>query len=203
MFSFRKKTSLRHWITLSAGIFLIHFAVGLAVAMLTNFKPVNHVLTPIFQYVGIFKLTWPEQPLGSLHFLATKSLLVFSNYDSRSMLNLWTLEYDFYTLMVYLGVSLALGRFLASQQNTTPKLPSKIIFSFIFSAFCISFSMSYMTVLDHCSGATWAGFVALYGLGLNEFQLYPIYQVICALIGILGFISLLMRVNAIKSRAFS
>jgi len=203
MFSFHKKTDTKYWLGLSAAILLAHFVVGLLIVMLLNLNFVNHTLTPVFQYLGLFKLTWPEQPLGSLHFLATKSILVFSHYDARSALNLWTLEYDFYTLVVYIVVSLSLGRIMANQRNSSSKLPRNILLSFVVAGFLVSFSMSYMTVLEHCSGATWVGFVTLYGIGLNEFQLFPIYQVICALIGILGFISLLMRVSAIKSRSFS
>lgn len=203
MFSFHKKTSLSQWLLLSSGILALHFLFGLLIVMAANGNMLNHVLTPIFQYIGVFKLTWPEQPLGSLHFLATKSILVLSHYDDRSALNLWTLEYDFYTLTVYLAVSLGLGRVLANHRRDSAKVPFRTVIVLYFSAFLISFSMSYMTVLEHCSGATWAGFVTLYGLGLSEFQLYPIYQIICILIGILGFAGSLIWLNTSRNRAFS
>jgi len=41
-----------------------------------------------------------------------------------------------------------------------------------------------MSVVDHCAGPTWAGFVALYGIGASEFQLYPAYQIIAAVSGV-------------------
>ena len=203
MFSFHKKTSWGQWSLLSATVLAIHFLFGLIAVIAVNANMVNHVLTPIFQYIGVFKLTWPEQPLGSLHFLATKSILVFSHYDPRSALNLWTLEYDFYTLFIYLLVSLLLGRVVAKHFNDPANMPGKAVIAYAFSAFFISFSISYMTVLEHCSGATWVGFVALFGLGLNEFQLYPIYQIVCAIIGIAGIAGTIIWINLGKNRAFS
>jgi hypothetical protein len=203
MFSFHKKTSWGQWLLLSSAVLALHFLLGLLIVMIVNGKMVNHGLTPIFQYIGVFKLTWPEQPLGSLHFLATKSILVFSHYDARSALNLWTLEYDFYTLVIYVTMSLVLGRVFAKHLNDPNNMPLKAVIAFIISAFFTSFSLSYMTVLEHCSGATWVGFVTLYGMGLNEFELYPIYQIICAGIGILGFTGTLIWLNTSKNRGFS
>lgn len=203
MFSFHKKPSTSQWLLCSVGVLVVHFIVGLAIVIAVNGKMVNHALTPIFQYFGIFKLTWPEQPLGSLHFLATKSILVLSHFDPRSALNLWTLEYDFYTLVIYIAISLILGRLAGFYLLDKTLMPAKVLAAFAASAFFISFSISYMTVLEHCSGATWVGFVALYGLGLNEFELYPIYQIICAIIGISGFAAAVFWLNHGKNRAFS
>lgn len=203
MFSFHKKPSTGQWLLLSVGIFALHFILGLIIVIATNGKMLNHSLTPILQYIGIFKLTWPEQPLGSLHFLATKSIFVLSHFDTRSALNLWTLEYDFYTLVVYVAVSLILGRIVANYSIDSSTMPLKMVIASAVSLFFMSFSISYMTVLEHCSGATWVGFVALYGLGMDEFQLYPIYQIICAIIGILGFVGTIMWTNLTKNRAFS
>lgn len=203
MFSFHKKPSTGQWLLTSTGVFALHILLGLIIVIAVNGKMVNHGLTPIFQYMGIFKLTWPEQPMGSLHFLATKSIFVLSHFDARSALNLWTLEYDFYTLLVYLAVSLLVGRIVAAYLKDPTILPVKAVVLYAVSALFISFSISYMTVLEHCSGATWVGFVALYGLGLNEFELYPIYQIICAIIGILGFLGTFVWLNLGKNRAFS
>ena len=187
----------------SAAIFALHFIIGLIIVMLANGKMLNHGLTPIFQYIGIFKLTWPEQPLGSLHFLATKSIFVLANFDARSALKLWTLEYDFYTLLVYGLMSLVIGRMIALYILDSSAMPLKALIFFTISASFISASLSYMTVLEHCSGATWVGFVALYGLGLNEFELYPIYQIVFAIIGILGFAGTYFWLNRSKISAFS
>lgn len=204
MFSFHKKITTGQWLLYSSAIFAAHIVLGLIIVIaLNDWKFVNHALTPVLQYLGLFKITFAEQPLFSLHFLATKSIFVLSNFDPRSSLNLWTLEYDFYTLLVYFAVSLLLGRILAARINDSSTMPIMAIISFTISAFFLSFSISYMTVLEHCSGATWVGFVTLYGLGLDEFELYPIYQIICAAIGILGFIGTYIWLNRSKNVGFS
>jgi hypothetical protein len=203
MFSFHKKISTGQWLSSSCIVFAAHFVLGVILVMALNGKMINHGLTPIFTNIDVFKLIWPEHPLASLHFLATKSIFVFSHYDARSALSLWTLEYDFYTLLVYLTVSLSLGRILASHRNEAWKSSIKPIFACFTSAFIIAFSISYMTVLEHCSGATWVGFVSLYGMGFTEFELYPRYQIITVIIGILGFSGSLVWLIRAKYRGFS
>ena len=203
MFSFHKRIGAGQWLLLSSAVFATHFLVGIILVAALNGKMVNHGLTPIFLNIDIFKLIWPEHPVASLHFLATKSIFVFSHYDARSGLSLWTLEYDFYTLLVYLILSFSLGRLLAGYLNETGSVSKKPIFACFISAFFISFSISYMTVLEHCSGATWVGFVTLYGLGFDEFELFPAYQIIIAIIGILGFVGSLVWLIRSKYRGFS
>ena len=203
MFSFHKKISFSQWMLLSLVVLALHFILSLVIVSAINGKMPNHALTPVFQFFGLFKIIWPEQPLGSLHFMATKSIFVLAHVDERSALKLWTLEYDFYTLLVYVVVSLGLGRLIANYQNNEAGMPVKPLLLFFMSGAIISFSISYMTVLEHCSGATWVGFVTLYGLGINEFDLYPVYQIIFAIIGILGFIGTFVWLNLSKSRGFS
>ncbi|MGD8559776.1 MAG: hypothetical protein PVF34_13550 [Gammaproteobacteria bacterium] len=172
------------WWFWGAIILAAHFLAGLVPVMLLNGKIVNHVLTPVVQYLGMFKLIWPEQPLGSLQFLATKSLFAFAHNDPRSGLNLWTLEYDSYTVLVYIGVSVMLGWAISHYQQARALVsPAALVLSLTGGIF-LSMSISYMTVIDHCSGATWVGFVTLYGLGFDEFELYYAYQITCAVIGI-------------------
>lgn len=181
----------RLWLVSSCFVFVLHIIAGLLLVMLFNGKWLNHMLTPIFQYVGMFKLIWPEQPFGAIQFLATKSLFAFAHQDPRSGLNLWTLEYDSITLLIYLTASVlagwAISKYLAA--NTPTVKPSKTYFPLVASLtgiILLTFSVSYMTVIEHCSGATWAGFVMLYGLGFDELELYYAYQVVSALIGILA-----------------
>jgi len=179
-----QKAFTPYWLPISILVFLIHLITGLLLAMMLNGNLVNHVLTPIFQYIGIFKLIWPEQPFGALQFIATKSLLAFAYQDSRSGLNLWTLEYDSITLAIFAIISLALGWVFARVYALKPHYKSAYVIISIIGALFVAFSVSYMTNIEHCSGATWAGFVALYGVGFNEFELFPIYQWISATIGI-------------------
>ena len=181
----------------------LHFVVGLAIVMILNGTLVNHALTPIFQYTGMFSLIWPEQPIGSLHFLATKSLFAFTHHDARSGLNIWTLEYDTYTLLVYVALSVVMGWIITTYREQATTIPLGALIACIAGIFLIAVSVSYMSVIEHCSGATWVGFVTLYGMGFDEFELYPAYQIICAAIGILALTSGLIWLSASKNRGFS
>jgi len=204
MFSFRQKKLDRfQWAKWSIYALGLHFVIGLVLVMVLNGKVVNHSLVPIFQFTGMFSLLWPEHPLASLHFLATKSLFAFAHHDMRSGLNLWTLEYDSYTLLVYIGLSLIFGWIVATSRERATTIPSSAIITCVAGITFISLSISYMSVIDHCSGATWVGFVTLYGMGFNEFELYPAYQIVCAAIGILTLIAGLLWLNASKNRGFS
>ncbi len=160
-------------------IFLGFFVISLVVITLLNKGWVNHVLNPVGAYVSMFQLIWPEQPLRALEFILTKSFIVLAHKDPRSALNLWTLEYDAITLMIYSLVAIVLGRMLAyrSTANTTAHLTT------LFGAGLLVSSVTYMTAIEHCAGATWVGFVSLYGMGFDGFDLYPVYQWILFLLG--------------------
>jgi len=204
MFSFHDKTQFnRSWFQWTVAVLLAHFVVGLLLVMALNGKLVNHTLAPVFQFLGIFQIIWPEHPLDSLHFLATKSLFAFSHYDPRSGLNLWTLEYDSYTLMVYVTLSLFLGWVITTYRQQAISIPLGPAISCGVGVLLVALSISYMTVIDQCSGATWVGFVAMYGMGFDEFELYPAYQIICAALGITGIIGGFIWLINIKNRAFA
>ena len=186
------------WMFVSSLFLLLHFTIGLGLVMMLNGKWLNHALTPVFQYLGMFKLIWPEQPLGAIQFITTKSLFAFAHQDPRSGLNLWTLEYDSITTIIYVLVSAMLGWITVKVLTAVdPRTPKTALTLGVLGAIFLSFSVSYITVIDHCSGATWAGFVMMYGMGFDEFQLYPAYQFISAIIGILG---LAVGLMLIKSR---
>jgi hypothetical protein len=204
MFSFHDKSQFkRNWILWTVMIFMAHFITGLVIVMALNGKLVNHTLAPVFQFLGIFQIIWPEHPLDSLHFLATKSLFAFSHYDPRSGLNLWTLEYDSYTLLVYASLSVLMGWVIATYRQQAISIPYGPAITCGLGVLLAALSISYMTVIDHCSGATWVGFVALYGMGFDEFELYPVYQIICAALGTAGIISGFIWLINIKNRAFA
>lgn len=204
MFSFLDKAQFnRSWFQWSAIILLAHFVVGLLIVMVLNGKLVNHILTPILQFLGIFQIIWPQQPMDSLHFLATKSLFAFAHHDPRSGLNLWTLEYDSYTLIIYIVLSILLGWVIATYRRQAISIPVGPAIACTAGIFFIATAVSYMTAIDHCSGATWVGFVALYGMGFDEFELYPAYQIICAALGIVGVAAGLLWLRNNKTRGFA
>lgn len=138
------------------------------------------MLNPVGAAFSMFQLIWPEQPLAALEFILSQSFVVLAHKDPRSALNLWTLEYDAITLFVYFIVAMLLGRVLTRPPSHDAKrnfdiskrgyLPSML------GASLLIISVTYMTAIEHCSGATWVGFVTLYGLGFDGFDLYPAYQ---------------------------
>jgi hypothetical protein len=204
MFSFHDKRKFRQqWLFWTAFALATLFLLGLILTMVFNGTMVNHGLTPIFQFLGIFQIIWPEQPMSSLHFLATKSLFAFAHQDPRSGLNLWTLEYDTYTLLIYVTVSAILGWVVTTYRNQAISIPLGPFYTVFVGGALVALSMSYMTVIDHCSGATWVGFVALYGMGFDEFELYPVYQIICAALGIFGLGGGLAWLRIIKNHTFA
>jgi hypothetical protein len=172
----------KHFLPISGLLFISFFIVGLTAITLLNGGMVNHMLFPIGANISMFQLIWPEQPLGALEFIVTKSLFVFAHKDPRSALNLWTLEYDGITLAIYLLAALLGGRLISHARQSAQHSPGLVRGLLGVTSLVLSFT--YMTAIEHCSGATWVGFVSLYGLGFSGFDFYPYYQGVFALIGL-------------------
>ena len=179
------------WLGFSAILFICFIIVGVLVITLLNGGWVNHVRTPVATYFSLFPLFWMEEPFAALEFITTKSVILFSHHDERSDLNLWTLEYDAITLFVYITSAL-LSSWLITNHFTSAK---KKLITPLFGIGILILSFTYMTALEHCAGATWVGFVSLYGLGVSGFDLYPYYQAVFAGIGLalLGWVMFQLR----------
>ena len=179
--------SSRSWLLYSGLIFIGFFVIGLVTITLLNKGWVNHVLNPVGASISMFQLIWPEQPLAALEFILSQSFVVLAHKDPRSALNLWTLEYDAITLFVYFIVALLLGRSLTRVPSHDAErnfgISSRGHFSALLGGALLVISVTYMTAIEHCSGATWVGFVALYGMGFDGFDLFPIYQWLLFLLG--------------------
>ncbi|MCF6338804.1 MAG: hypothetical protein L3J84_12785 [Gammaproteobacteria bacterium] len=163
-----------HWLLMSTLLFIGFFVVGLTAMTLLNGGIVNHMLFPVGTDIAMFQLIWQEQPLRALEFIVTKSLFVFIHQDPRSGLNLWTLQYDSITLVVYLFAAL-LGGQLISRARQTVRHNTGLLRGLLGVVLLVT-AFTYMTAIEHCSGATWVGFVAFYGLGFSDFEFYPYYQ---------------------------
>lgn len=170
------------WRGLSLLLFIGFLAIPLLVVVLLNPGSINYLLTPIVAYVDLFQVIWNDNPFGALQFLANKSVFSFAHHDARSGLNLWTLEYDFITLITYLFTAL-LAASVIKRAKQTRTLASGLLYGLL-GATCLVTSVTYMTSIAHCSGPTWAGFVAYYGLGYENFEYYPYWQIALALIGV-------------------
>jgi len=171
-----------HWLLMSTLLFISFFVIGLVAMTLLNGGVVNHMIFPIGADIAMFQLIWQEQPLSALEFIVTKSLFVFAWQDPRSGFNLWTLQYDSITLIVYLFAALTGGR-LISRARQTPQHNTGQLHGLSGVALLVV-AFTYMTAIEHCSGATWVGFVGLYGMGFSNFEFYPYYQGILTLSGL-------------------
>lgn len=165
----RQPSSRRRWLAISALLFAGIILVPMLLVMALNGGMVNHLLTPVGSYFSMFQLIWPEQHLGALQFILTKSFIVLAHHDPRSDLNLWTVEYDAITLLIYLGVALVAARLL--NRGRGPGLVIALI-----GAAMVAATFTYITVLDHCAGPTWAGFVTLYAFGVSGFDISYSWQ---------------------------
>ena len=174
----RPKKSL--WLGLSLVLLVIIFISELIIVALLNDGWVNHVRTPVVTYFSLFPLFWMEEPLAALEFISTKSIIMFANHDVRSDLNIWTLEYDLITLLVYSFSALLSGWLITNYYAIAKK---KLIIPLAGTGILV-FTFTYMTAVEHCAGATWVGFVSLYGLGISGFDIYPYYQVVFASTGL-------------------
>jgi hypothetical protein len=173
--------NIRLWLRISALLLLSFFVIALLLVTLLNGGWPNHLLNPVGSYFSMFQLIWPEKPLGALQFIATKSFVVFAHRDPRSELNLWTLEYDLITLAVYVLAALLGGKLISRALQAGSK-PSGLLRALLGTTLLV-IAVTYMTSIEHCSGPTWVGFVGLYGLGFDGFELYPFYQGVVALLG--------------------
>lgn len=157
----------------------------LILAILNSAMP-NRIVLPLLQYSSLFSLLWQDNPWGALQFLLTKSLFSVSHQDPRSGLQLWTLEVNSISLLVYALCSAFVAYLYSYRFSSKSSKRSNTIHNLWFilglaGSLCLCIGFTYITAIAHCAGPTWVGFVALYGLGFNEFQLYPAYQ--WALIG--------------------
>jgi hypothetical protein len=177
----------QRWLALSGLLLAGFLLVPLLLVMLLNEGGLNHALTPVVPFLGMFQLIWPEHPLGALGFLLTKSVFALAHNDPRSGLNLWTLEYDTVTLVVYVVTALVAGRLAA--RALAGGGHRKELAAVLLGATAIALAVTYMSVIEHCSGPTWVGFVSLYGMGVDGFTIYPYWQGLFGLagLGLLGW----------------
>lgn len=152
----------------SAAVFFAMLLLEILVLAALNREMVNNLLFPVSQYLPIFSVIWKDNPWAALQILADKSVLAAGHYDVQSGLYLWTLEFDTLSLLLHLLGAIIIAKMIA--------LPLRLLGWFIAGAGLMAFSHTYVTVMAHCAGPTWAGFVALYGLGVEKFPVNPVWQ---------------------------
>lgn len=152
----------------SAAIFFAALLFETLLLAVLNREMVNNLLFPISQYLPMLSIIWQDNAWAAMQILAGKSLLAVGHHDARSGLYLWTLEFDILSLLLHLLGAIIIAKMIA--------LPARLLGWVIAGVALMVFSHTYVTVLGHCAGPTWAGFVALYGLGVEEFPLNSTWQ---------------------------
>ena len=170
-----------HWLLLGLFILIGIIAIGTALLSILNTGYFNRLVIPIGNYIPMIKLLWQDSLTGAIQFASTKSLFAIAYLDPRSQLNLWTYEFDTISLAVYFIGSMYLARTFKTHAETFAGNP--LALKVIGSVLILS-SVSYMSVIQHCAGPTWIGFVATYGLGFEGFDHLGIWQILFAICGI-------------------
>ena len=180
-----KPISFRQQLLSSAGFFLLSVITGVVLINLLNDGFVNTIFSPLVEHWSLFSVLWDEKPLLATQYLLTKTVVTFAHKDPRSGLNLWTYEFDTITILIYTLVAIFGGRLLLKFFSNPTNYRIATLLG-LCGCLLTLLSVSYMTVIKHCSGATWVGFVSMYGVGFSEFELYPYWQWLCAGLGCLA-----------------
>lgn len=182
----RHRPSAGTWLGYSLLLFFGAIVFVVLLFSLLNGTLVNRLIFPVAGFMPMFKLMWPDAPLGSLWFLSSQSLIAFAHRDPASGLVLWMVEYDTIAFFVYALAAALGGRVLAipGLSSTTRQLA-------ILGAALMMFGATYGQVAAHCAGATWSGYIALLAMGF-DFDARPIFWPLS-----FGFIGVLVALVAI------
>lgn len=152
--------------------------------MLANVGLVNNVHFPVLNSLPLFTTMFEQNAWETVYIFSNKSLISIGQFDDRSGLYLWTLELDVNTLLTYALVC-GVGTWLFRHAATTPRYASGSIYKWSIAGFLILiFSRTYVTVLGHCAGPTWVGYVALFGLGAEQLEIISTWQWFIAALGV-------------------
>jgi len=170
-----------HWLFLALFILIGILAASSVLLSILNTGYFNHLLVPIGNYVPMIKLLWQDSFVGAIQFASTKSLFAVAYLDPRSHLDLWTYEFDTISLLVYFASSIYLAISFKTHARTSAGNPLALKLT---GSVLVLLSVSYMSVIQHCAGPTWVGFVAAYGFGFEGFDHLGIWQILFAICGI-------------------
>lgn len=163
--------------------------------VIANFGFFNNLHFPILDIAPLFPTMWEQSPWQTILIFSNKSIFSLGQADMRSGLYLWTLEFDLNSLAVYfLAAGLAAWLFMKLPNNHAE---NRAIHKWTIVSLCLLlFSRTYITVLAHCAGPTWIGYVSLYALGMDEVELTSLWQWLMALVAISVLLIPLRKVYA-------
>ena len=187
------------WLTSSLVSFFVIILSLLCIMMIANVGLVNNVNSPIINSLSIFPIMFEQNAWETIFIFSNKTLISFGQFDPRSGLYLWTLEMDFNTLLAYAAVAIISTPLLhaASASQTNSRSTTAWILT---GLLILIFTRTYVTVLAHCAGPTWIGYVVLYGLGTDELEITSMWQWLLAIAGcILIFVAIKKAGSSNKS----
>ena len=187
------------WLTSSLVSFFVIIVSLLCIMMIANVGLVNNVNSPIINSLSIFPIMFEQNAWETIFIFSNKTLISFGQFDPRSGLYLWTLEMDFNTLLAYAAVAIISTPLLhaASASQTNNRTTTAWILT---GLLILIFTRTYVTVLAHCAGPTWIGYVVLYGLGTDELEITSMWQWLLAIAGcILIFVAIKKAGSSNKS----
>lgn len=190
------------WLTSSMVSFFVIILSLLCIMMIANVGLVNNVNSPVINSISIFPIMFEQNAWETIFIFSNKTLLSFGQFDPRSGLYLWTLEMDFNTLLAYAAVAIISTPLLhaASASQTNNRSTTAWILT---GLLILIFTRTYVTVLAHCAGPTWIGYVVLYGLGADELELTSMWQWLLAIAGcILIFVAIKKAGSSKQSEYF-
>ena len=190
------------WLTSSLVSFFVIILSLLCIMMIANVGLVNNVNSPIINSLSIFPIMFEQNAWETIFIFSNKTLISFGQFDPRSGLYLWTLEMDFNTLLAYAAVAIISTPLLhaASASQTNSRSTTAWILT---GLLILIFTRTYVTVLAHCAGPTWIGYVVLYGLGADELEITSMWQWLLAIAGcILIFVAIKKAGSSDKSEYF-
>jgi len=174
------------WLISSTLYFFICILSLTILMMIANVGLANNLHFPILDTLSLFAAMYEQNAWETLYIFSNKSLFAIGEFDNRSGLYLWTLELDFITLLTY-ALACGIAKFVFHQAaiSTTGYTSSPAYKWSLVGLIILILSKTYITVLGHCAGPTWIGYVALYGLGVEELELTPLWQWLSATFGLL------------------
>ncbi len=194
-----KSLTFGKWVTLSTLFFFICILLLVGIMMLANTGLVNNIQFPILHSLPLFSSMFEQSARKTNSLFSNKTLIAIGQFDPRSGLYLWTLELDFNSLVIY-GLISGIGVWLFSHAAAVKYSSGSIYRWSIAGLFILIFSRTYITVLAHCAGPTWIGFVALYGLGAEDLDITSTWQ---WFIAAFGFLPILIAVRKTLSESSS
>ena len=119
-------------------------------ALIANHAP-NEVTSPFGELFSTLRNSWTGNWTISLKLLFSQPIVVIAHRDYHSDLTLWTIAYYPITLLVSLLMSFLFGLVLLFRCNKKAMIYPQLIAAILITLF----SVTYISMLEHCSGPTW------------------------------------------------